>query len=151
MIRTTLAAVAAAALLAPFAAAETPDTQNVEQPAVQGPAAPVVETPVAPPAVTEAGPPAGAAQAPGAPSAYTDAQLQAFAEASVEIEAIKSQADANGGLNAESTAAIRDSLASHQLTLESYNAIVASLQTDTVLAERVAALRAQAATTESAG
>jgi hemolysin activation/secretion protein len=166
MIRNTLAAVAAAALLAPFAAsAETPDTQNVQDPSSV--AAPVTAAPVAPPAdvappaaptspdaqAAPSGPPtAETAQAPNVPtSAFTEAQLQAFAEASVEIEAIKARADANGGLDADSTAAIRASLTNHQLTLDSYNAIVAAIQTDTVLAERVASLRTQAATTEGAG
>ena len=92
-------------------------------------------------AQTAAAPPAATQPAPA--SSYTDAQLQDFAEASIAIDRIRGQAP-NAPPTPESQAQMRAVLEQHHLNAGTYNALVASIQADPVLAQRVQALRAQA-------
>ncbi|HVY86985.1 MAG TPA: DUF4168 domain-containing protein [Caulobacterales bacterium] len=93
--------------------------------------------------------PSAAAPAQGAApsnSNFSDAQLRNFAQASVEIDRIKQQTQSNGA-TPDSAAQMRSVLQQHQLNAADYNNIVAALQTNPALAQRVATLRAEAGAT----
>jgi len=83
---------------------------------------------------------------------FTDAQLQAFVAASAEIDPLNRQiAAAPAEQRAQIGAQIRAALQRHNLDIDTYNGIAARAQTDQALAQRIAQLRAQPATTPPAG
>ena len=108
---------------------------------------------LAAPAIADTAPPsaspAPAAQAsPAAPAtaaAVTDVELRSFAAARAEIEPINARPRTTDAEREAAIAAMRASLERHNLTGARYNEIVAAVQADPALAQRLAALTPQPA------
>lgn len=152
-----LAAAAAAALATACAGSQSAQTErqnlaSASSSATTARSAPATSTPApattpstqaqtATPAPTQQAQATPAPTTPVAPTTYTDEQLRSFARAAIEIDPIsRTLANATPEQTTAATEQIRQILARNNIDSATYNAIASRAQTDTALAQRIAAL-----------
>lgn len=133
-----------------FALATTACASTQDESAAPAAAAAQAPAPQPAPAAEPAAPPVDSAQAPApAGQAWTDDQLRAFLAANDELAAVAAQHQAGLQGTPEQQQAAREAIRAaagpilerHSLTVETYNALSAQVQTDVELRRRLADLR----------